>query len=250
MTIDRPTPSQLEEMKALWQEAFGDSREFVELFFRHGFSPERCRVVSDEALLGAVYWFDCSCDGSRFAYIYALAVKACARGRGVGTRLMDSVHRHLTALGYDGCLLSPAEKGLFDYYGRMGYRVCSYSREFSCAAGSPVVLERLTAPEYGRRRSTLLPPGGTEQTGATLEYLASYTELYGGDGVLLTAYRDGTRLVVGELLGDTAKAPGIVAALGCTGGSFRTPGGTEPNAMFRPLREGVTPPGYLGLTLG
>ena len=49
-----------------------------------------------------------------------------------------------------------------------------------------------------------------------------------------------------ELLGNAAEAPGILMALGLAYGRFRIPGGDEPFAMFLPLKEGASAPGYFG----
>lgn len=249
MTIDCPTPAQLPALQALWQEAFGDSEEFIDLFFQNGFRFDRCRVLTEGTVLGAVYWFDCSCRGFRYAYVYALGVKRAARGRGVGTRLMEDLHRHLADCGYDGCLLCPANEGLFDYYGPMGYTTCAHMAQFTCEGGAPILLERLAPQEYARRRQAFLPPDAAEFDEAALGYLAAYTGLYGGDGFVLAAYRDGECLVGSELLGDASRAPGIVAALGCTRGVFKTPGEAVPHVMYRPLSKGAPVPGYLGLVL-
>ena len=248
MSIDRPTTAQIPQLKALWQEAFGDSEAFVDLFFAHGFSFERCLVAGGEVVLGALYWFDCHYAGCRYAYVYALGVRESARGRGVGSRLTQTLHEHLRSLGYDGCLLCPADEGLFAYYSRLGYTTCAHVGTFTCQSGEPTILERLTPTEYAARREACLPANSARFDATAYAYLGAYTHLYGGDGFVLAAYRDGDILVGSELLGDVTKAPGIVAALGCQKGTFKTPGQT-PHVMFYPLRPEAPAPRYLGLVL-
>jgi ABC-type polysaccharide/polyol phosphate export permease len=77
-----------------------------------------------------------------------------------------------------------------------------------------------------------------------LEMLAFF---YAGEDFLVAAHKNGKTLYCPELLGNAAAAPGILAALGCTEGHFRTPGDGHPGAMLHPLVDKVNPPRYLGL---
>lgn len=248
MTIDRPTAAQLPQLKALWQEAFGDSEAFAEVFFENGFRFDRSLVACEERVLGAVYWFDCTLADSRYAYVYALGVTESARGKGVGSRLTQALHSHLALLGYDGCLLCPANEGLFAYYDRLGYETCACMGQFRCQRGEAVPLQKLTPTEYAARRAAFLPPNSAQFEAFAYAYLGAYTDLYAGDGFVLAAYRDGETLIGSELLGDTRKAPGILAALDCATGVFKTPG-NAPHVMFCPLRPHAVAPAYLGLVL-
>ena len=46
MRIDYPQEHQLDELKKLWQEAFGDEEAYIDCFFDTAFSPDRCRCVT------------------------------------------------------------------------------------------------------------------------------------------------------------------------------------------------------------
>ena len=155
MTIDAPKENHLPQLKRLWQEAFGDSDAFTELFFTKGFSPLRCLAATEgEQVLGALYWFDYE---PGLAYIYGVGVLAAARGKGVGIALMRKVHDHLQKSGYRGCGLCPADAGLFGYYDRLGYAPCAPVRTVKCRAGAPAKAEKLGACQYARLRRALLP---------------------------------------------------------------------------------------------
>ena len=96
MKIDFPTPSQNDQMVALWQEAFGDSLEFIEGFFCTGYSPARCRCMTiDGTVVAGLYWLDAEMDGLRYAYLYAVAVSKSHRGQGLGRILMEDTRKHL-----------------------------------------------------------------------------------------------------------------------------------------------------------
>lgn len=249
MIIDMPRDSAA--LQALWKQAFGDPDEFIDLFFRVAFSPERCRCVYTKDGLGAMlYWFDCSWQGKKLAYIYAVATDGACRGKGFCRTLLEDTHRHLAALGYHGCVLVPRTQALFAMYRRLDYHTFCYVNQFSCKAEpSPRFLRRVTAQEYMLLRRSLLPEQAVVQEGVTLELLASYAGLYAGEDLLLAGYTENGSFTACELLGDPAAAPGILATLGICRGQFRTPKGDTPFAMYHGLTGDPAMPGYLGLAL-
>ncbi len=246
MTIKVPTdPAPL---RRLWQQAFCDSDAFLDDFFAHAYSPDRCRCVFvDDRLAAMLYWFHCCCGTRRIAYLYAVATDSAFQGQGLCRALIADTHRHLQALGYDGCILVPGEPDLFAMYEKMGYRTCSSICEFSCEAGMPIPLETIDAARYAALRAHYLPEGGVVEEGAALRLLRTYASFYAGDSFVLAAHREGSHLTVCELLGN-ADAPGIVAALGCQSGTFRTPGEGRPFAMYASVTD-APPPAYFGLAL-
>ena len=251
MTIDRPLPRQIPQLRSLWKEAFGDTDAFLDIFFHRAFSRDRSRCITcDGSVTAALYWFDCTWQGKRLAYLYAVATAKDRQGQGLCRKLMEDTHRQLKKLGYDGCILAPQAGGLFAMYEKFGYRTCSHIREFSCAAGSDAIaLTEATPAEYAAARRRLLPENGVLQEGATLDFLQTYARLYTGENLTLAAYPDGDKLVVCELLGDPEKAPQILSALGFREGSFRTPGSQTPFAMYLSLTGDSAMPTYFGHNL-
>ena len=249
MKIDFPTPKQGMELVRLWQEAFGDSLEFIEGFFCTAYSPSRCRCVTvDRKVVAALYWLDARLDGRRYAYLYAVATAAAHRGKGLCRKLMEDTHAHLALRGYDGAVLVPQTPTLRQMYGNMGYESCTTVDEFSCeAAADPVELQRIGREEYARLRRDYLPRGGLLQEEENIAYLENMAFFYRGRDFLLSARTENGQLFSPELLGSTSAAPGILAALNCAAGTFRTPGGNIPFAMYRPLSKGAKAPEYFGL---
>lgn len=250
MKIDFPVPTQYDRLAELWQEAFGDSDEFIDGFFCTGFSPARCRCVTENGeIIAALYWFDVTCQDQRFAYVYAVAVDQAHRHKGICAAMMADTHAHLKLRGYDGVLLMPQTDALRQMYGKLGYRDCTKFRKFTCQAGeSPVSLRRIDREEYAALRRTYLPESGAVQEEENIAYLEMMAFFYAGEDFLLAAHKNGKQLYCPELLGNVDAAPGILAALGCTEGSFRTPGSTHPGAMLHELTGSVSAPSYLGLT--
>lgn len=249
MKIDFPLPKQHGQLTKLWQEAFGDTEEFIDGFFCTGFSPSRCRCVTvNRKVVAALYWFDVTYDGQRFAYIYAVATAKSHQKKGICRMLMEDTHAHLALRGYDGVLLVPQTDALRQMYAGMGYRNCTTIREFTCDASLwAVELHRIDRDEYAALREKLLPEGSAQQKDENIAYLEMMAFFYRGDAFLLAARSEGNHLHCPELLGDTSAAPGILTALNCTSGTFRTPGEGVPFAMFLPLEEDARAPEYFGL---
>ncbi len=237
------------KLRALWQEAFGDSDEFLDRFFSAGYSPERCHYIErDGRIDAALYWFDCMWDGRKLAYLYAIATAKACRDQGLCRTLLEQTHRELQSRGYCAAVLVPGSRELFGLYAHLGYRTFGYVEEFTCQAGAPIPLREVSTAEYAALRRKSLSAGGIVQEGAALGLLATQCTLYAGADIVLCAAVEGDEVYVPELLGNPSAAPGITAALGAKQGHFRTPGTAKPFAMLYAL-EGSPTPGYLGLAL-
>ncbi len=250
MRIDYPRPEDAPARRRLWQEAFGDTDAFLDLFERTAFSSDRCLCLYEGgALAAALYWFDCTVRDRACAYVYAVAVAENFRGRGYCRALMEEAHKRLAARGYAWAVLVPGDDGLFGLYHKLGYRPFGGVREVTCtAAAEGISLREIGAEAYAAARRRYLPDSAVLQEGENLRFLAAQASLYEGDGFVLAARRDGDALTAAELCGDVSLAPRIVRALGCRTGCFRSPGAEKPFAMCRPLTdENPVPPVYFGL---
>lgn len=232
---------------ALWQQAFGDSPEFIAGFFRTGYHPDRCRCLSVDGKLAAVlYWFDCRWQDRKVAYIYAVATDRDFRGQGLCRRLMTETHQHLRQLGYDGAALVPGEPGLFAMYEKLGYRgFCPMEKQTVLPGGQPVIVTQIRPERYALCK---LPAGAVEQGSEALSFFETYGQFYAFDGGCFCAAREGDTLYVQEFLGDPAALPGIVAALGVRQAHVRLPGGDMPFAMYHSFTDGALP-SYLAIAL-
>jgi len=247
MKIDHPRPEEIPGLKKLWQEAFGDSQEFLDVFFRTGFRTDRCLCATEWGhVSAALYWFDCELDGQKLAYLYAVATESASRGRGLCRELMEEAHRILRDRGYAAGVLVPGDKGLFRMYEKMGYRRCCGIDELVVSAGNtPEVLHPATPEQYAARRRKLLPPGGVLQDLEAIRVLAISCRLYAGEDYVLADAGDW----IPEYLGDPARLPGFLRELGKERMAVRLPGSKRPFAMYLPLTENVPIPEHFGLAL-
>lgn len=230
-------------LRQLWKLAFGDTDAFLDSFFGTAYSPKRCHLLKvDGRVAAALYWFRCSCNEQKIAYIYAVATHPDFRGQGLCRRLMEETHHILAEQGYDATLLVPQDDGLRKMYAAMGYRDATAVSEFTCEAGQPIALTEVDADTYAALRQQFLPEGSVVQEGENLRFLSTYARFYRGESCLLAV----SGRQIPELLGSRKNAPGILAALGLEKGSFRTPGQDIPYAMFLPLTKTARMPKYFG----
>ena len=248
MTCGHPNEKEIPELRGLWQEAFGDEDEYLDVFFATAFAPDRCmRIRKDGRLLAALYWFDCSAYGQPLAYIFGVAVACCARGKGLCRRLLDQTCIHLTDRGVSYALLMPAKDELYPMYRKLGFvSFGSVCETVVLAAESDVPMRAIDGAEFAALRKGYLPDGGVLQDGANIAFLAARTQLYAGEDFVLAYFPDGNGFGV-ELLGNAEQAPRIARTLGKERLRVRTVGNGREFAMLRPLGRGGRPPEYFGL---
>lgn len=234
-------------LRTLWTECFGNEDDWIDIFLRTAFDPSRvCALTRQGRLAAALSWMDAACEGRKLAYLYAIGTRPDVRGQGLCRELMGLAHEQLAGQGYVGCILVPADAGLRRMYEKLGYVNFGGMRDISARAEQAIPLRQLTPEEYASLRRAYLPKGGVVQEAGAIEYLAADAKLYAGQDFLLAASPEGEKLFGQELLGDAAKAGGILGTLGYEQGTFRAPG-DRPFAMFHPLTGDGWTPGYFGL---
>lgn len=250
LCVKNPSAECLPSLKRLWAEAFSDTEEFIDCFFKTAFSPERCLFIKDEeGPLSVLYWFDAEIGTERAAYLYGIATAKRARGKGLCKFLMEKAHKILADSGYSVSLLVPAHKSLFAFYERLGYIACTHISEF-CASASgceAIELKEITKGQYALARRKALPTGSVIQEGASLDFLEAMGRFYQTEGAILFGYVENGRLICREYIGELQIAGRILASLGLESGSFRTAGNANPFCMCCALSENALPPKYFGL---
>ena len=253
-TIGEPLSSQRNGLRLLWKEAFGDDDSFLDMFASTAFSASRCRCVTkDDTVIASLYWFDCTFQGEKIAYIYAVATAKNFRGQGLCHALMEDTHKHLAKLGYAAVLLAPATDALFSFYKSLGYKTATYVDEISIPADTLVSLDKtdilvhsLKANEFLKIRNKLLPKGSVLQENENLDFLAAQAQFFAGKDFLLTARIEGTHLHGIEFLGDTTLLPEIVHILHCKSACIRTLGKDKAFTMYFPFKNNFVVPKYFG----
>lgn len=116
-----------EGLIALWQEAFGDTREAVELFIDKRYLPQNTLVDDDNGKITSMLYL---LDGKVIAdgvlmsayYLYAAATLKKYRGKGIMAKMLQKAKELAESRGVDLICLKPAEESLYDFYKKHGYK--------------------------------------------------------------------------------------------------------------------------------
>ena len=187
MIIKFPRESDIPNLKELWKEAFGDTDDFIDLFFSLAFSAQSALCVYDnDSPTASLYWFDGYIGQEKAAYIYGVATKKTYGGRGFSSALIKRTHELLAEKGYRIAVLVPADSGLFDFYGRLGYTECCFinlKKQF--ASEKKTMLTKISAEEYLSLRNAYLPSNTLVFDNKRLQFLTSITVFYKGKDFIL-----------------------------------------------------------------
>lgn len=114
---------------ALWQEAFGDSEEYINFFLNTHSGCAFVPLVENSELLSALYLIDGELNGVDGFYLFAAATFREHRSKGYMARLLKLAEEKAKQKGKSFIALVPAEKSLFDYYSRFGYQTAFYAKK-------------------------------------------------------------------------------------------------------------------------
>ena len=226
------TDGDRDAVAGLWKNAFGDSDRYIRFAVENLFRPERCLLAAGPDgdpmamlhLLPAAY-----ADGNGtfpVQYIYAAATWPVFRRQGWMSALIDAACEAGEKAGCRFTCLLPAGRGLYDYYGKRGFRpafnakraVVSRTELVRMAGGAqPVPLRTAGIRKIGEWRRSRFQPAvlwGPEM----LAYVLAEWRFGGGEllafdeGYLLCRHCLG-RVTVKELCADSKQLPGIFSML-------------------------------------
>ena len=227
MRTRKTTPNDIPALKALWQEAFEDSRQDIDLFFETlypnatGFCAEEDgeilsmlfalpqTVVKDEKQLKA-------------AYLYAVATKKAARGRGLCKAVFAYAEKELRKRYFEALLLSPASEELAAFYAKLGFlRQTGAKKVLLPCEKAEGQANEIGVQDYAGLRETLLwDIPHVRYDKAQLEYAVSGGKFY----CLMAGYnmgcaavkagKDGTQAFAYELLPDDKGLSALAEKLG------------------------------------
>lgn len=124
--IARATREQIPELRALWQNVFGDGPDFLDPFFTRVFIPDNTLVWTENGcVVSALYILPYTIPNGeetlRAAYLYALATEPAWRGRKIMSHLIEASFDLCAARGYALTMLVPAKDSLFGFYRGFGF---------------------------------------------------------------------------------------------------------------------------------
>ena len=181
-------------LKALWQQAFDDTPEGTLFYFARRHKPENTLLYAQGAEpLAMLTMLPITLDfaGRQLPgrYLFAVATREDARGRGLSTQLLEAAHRHMEGQGVAASVLAPAQASLFAFYEKRGYQTHFYADTITVPAGDipPYAgqARELTAQDYLALRDSAFSASSlfVRWDEAALQYVLASTRLYGGLGL-------------------------------------------------------------------
>ena len=244
------------ELRQLWMDCFGDTKDYVNQYMEHAFEPERVFVLRGEEIASMLISFPVSHIGEdgderSGAYLYAVCTKAEQRGRGLCRRLIEQTERALAEKGDTFTCLRAADEQLSAMYARLGYAATFTNREVSvdrAGAGNacPIAAETISPAAYYSLRQWQLRGDFVDYAPEVLAHQGRIGTLLsvGGGAAIAAVERYGKTAICKEFLGDKSLLPALQAYLGTEKLLVRTPGET-PFAMAKSLTDAPAPGGYL-----
>ena len=122
-----PLESDYENLKALWQTAFDDSKESLDFFFEKTVSPDRVLAVFlNGNPVSALYMLESEIIINKKIYsayyIYAVCTHPDYRGKGLMKSLFEELFKVARGREIDYLFLVPQEEHLFKIYEKSGFK--------------------------------------------------------------------------------------------------------------------------------
>ncbi|MBQ4538702.1 MAG: GNAT family N-acetyltransferase [Oscillospiraceae bacterium] len=195
-----------EQLKALWKNVFGDTDEYISLFFEKRFTPSQCvAAISGGKVVGMLFLlpFDLVCGNERYSgrYIYAVATHPDHRRQGISEAMLSFAHKKAEDEGAALSALVPANAPLFDYYRKRGFETEFYKKELTLYPDSDVKsgqLSRCRLEEQLKTRRKLFADSRmfVDWDKAALCYQQLENELLGGETLCFSSPKKGYALCI------------------------------------------------------
>lgn len=256
MSFGFATSADVPRLTRLWMDCFGDTEDYVNLYFAHSFRADRVFVLREPEVAAMLLSFPVSFiaedgEAQEGAYLYAVCTDPAWRGRGLCRALMTQAEDVLRTRGCAFTCLKPGTSALRKMYARMGYRDAFSNREtvvFPVPDAAAPRMEPCTPEAYYGLRQMALWGGFVDYQPEVLAHQARLGRLFSLDGCagFGALERWGDTAILKEYFGDEALLPGLCRQLGAGKLTVRAPG-DQPFAMAKPLTNLPCPTGYLGL---
>lgn len=115
---------------SLWQECFGDSKEYVE-FFLNNCPHYNCIAyyTDDNQLVSMLFLLNGFLNGKECKYLYAACTSYEYRRQGIMEKLIDYSKKVASECGASGIFLVPANEKLYSYYSKFGFAASFKKKE-------------------------------------------------------------------------------------------------------------------------
>lgn len=122
----------IDKLKSLWQECFGDEMEYINLYFDNLYKNEYCYVaVQGQTICSMQMFLPATLKNKKGRningrYVYAVATNPDFRGKGIMRKLEEFAKEDVKSKGIEFLTLVPASQSLFNLYKEIGYKNYAY----------------------------------------------------------------------------------------------------------------------------
>ena len=121
--MNKITDNKASECARLWKEVFGDSDEFISSFINDFYNADNMLCIEqDGKIQSMLHIVPFDLNGSKVAYIYAVATTASERGKGYAGLLIKRAIEKAKNEGYDAMFTLPADDELVSFYSHFGFK--------------------------------------------------------------------------------------------------------------------------------
>ncbi len=179
------TTSDKEKLVSLWSKVFGDTEKAINLFFEYHFNPCNTLVYDDNGTIASMLYL---LDGElvisgktyRAYYLYAAATDADYRGKGIMASMLELAKDTAKSRGVDFICLLPAEKSLYGYYAKHGYKPVFKKKTVEILPKNSASAISDNSDLSAIRKSVYADYDRFEWNSKAIEYAVKQNEYYGG----------------------------------------------------------------------
>ncbi len=142
--IDFAGFSDRKALSRLWQSVFLEDEEITEYFFDNIFGDTITPVIRvDGKIASSLFLLDCKIGEYKGKCVYCAMTDYAQRGKGYMKTLLDYSYDLCKEQGFDFLFLVPAEKSLFDYYKKCGFKDFGKRRSFVFDGTTPEIKDKI-----------------------------------------------------------------------------------------------------------
>ena len=170
----------------LWEEAFGDSENEIRFFLDGCRKPLNTLIYEIDNEIASMLFLlegDMHFEGEDYPsyYLYAACTLKKYRGRGLMAELLSFAKETANKNGKYFICLKPAEKSLFDFYGKFGYKTAFFVKITECNTKNTSLnlSDRNVSPEY-LRNSAFKEHNYFKWDRQSIEFAFLHNKFFGG----------------------------------------------------------------------
>ena len=120
VALVHPVESDVDQLKSIWMNTFGDTSDYVDLLFENYFDSDCCLCAVNNgnivaSLTGIPYDFKIGCKIVKGLYLCGLSTDIAFRRRGIMRRMISEIENHCRMNGFYMTFLIPADDDLRRY---------------------------------------------------------------------------------------------------------------------------------------